>query len=219
MACTSPLFSAGHAFLLFSGDLSQIVLVSRLRADLVFDRLHSRCWRQLLFGWFGVALLLQSMSLAQATEYGDIVVGARYGSGAVYGNHKEFKAGELFLRLEPMKWRKFFMNFDAALECGGAKIRNDRQEVRAILIGPVFIRRFSQQWSFESGVRLTWLAEHHVGGRDLGGPFQFTSHVGLAWQFSKQVAAAIRFQHTSNARMYDVNPGVDLQVLELRYRF
>lgn len=170
----------------------------------------------------GAFFLLQAVlsAHAQAAESLDITIGARYGEGAVYANHREFEGGELFGRLEPAAWRDFQPDLSVAIELGIARIVNDGDRAYAILAGPVLIWQLPyQQWSLEVGTRLTWLTEHRIGGREMGGPLQFTSHLGLTWQFSEHLAAAVRLQHISNASIYSKNPGLDLQMVELRYRF
>lgn len=70
----------------------------------------------------------------------------------------------------------------------------------------------------EAGFRPTWMFDHEYGDDDFGGGMQFTSHAGLTlyWQ---PVALSYRFQHTSNAGIYDENPGLELHMFGLGYRF
>jgi hypothetical protein len=71
---------------------------------------------------------------------------------------------------------------------------------------------------FEIGFRPTWMPDNEYGKDDYGGGIQFTSHVGLAinWQ---QISLNYRFQHTSNGGRYDENPGLNLHLVGLGYRF
>jgi hypothetical protein len=71
---------------------------------------------------------------------------------------------------------------------------------------------------FEIGFRPTWMPDHEYGKDDYGGWLQFTSHVGLAINL-QPVVFNYRFQHTSNGRMYDANPGLNLHMVGLGYRF
>jgi lipid A 3-O-deacylase len=54
---------------------------------------------------------------------------------------------------------------------------------------------------------------------DIGGNFQFTSSIGLNWEFEDAWAIGYRFQHTSNANIDDPNPGIDLHTLSIAYTF
>lgn len=162
-------------------------------------------------------LALPASSLATGVE---VSLGARYGEDAIYADHKQFDGQELFLRVAPSIWRGVWRHLDVAFEFAGGRFRNGAYKANAVMAGPVLIWRLPERyWSLEAGTRLTWLSEHEIGDRDVGGLFQFTSHVGLAWHFTPQLAAAVRLQHTSNASTYSENPGLDLQMVELRYRF
>lgn len=55
--------------------------------------------------------------------------------------------------------------------------------------------------------------------RTLGGPFEFTNHLGARWQPAHDWYLGARVQHTSNAGTYERNPGVNLFALELGARF
>lgn len=86
-------------------------------------------------------------------------------------------------------------------------------------IGPVFEIQAAKTWYWRLGVQPTLISSHEDAGRDLGGPFQFTSHLGLAWAPPGALVLGVRVQHTSNARLYSSNPGVDTLSLEAGYAF
>ena len=69
------------------------------------------------------------------------------------------------------------------------------------------------------GLQPTLLSDYEAGDRDLGGPFQFTSHASLAWAPQRALVLGIRIQHTSNARLYSSNPGADIVSIEVGYGF
>ncbi|UCF90144.1 MAG: acyloxyacyl hydrolase [Desulfobacterales bacterium] len=69
------------------------------------------------------------------------------------------------------------------------------------------------------GINPALISDAEFGDEDLGGYFQFTSHAGLSFHFLPQWGVGYRFQHMSNAGIYDANPGVNLHMLELNYRF
>lgn len=85
--------------------------------------------------------------------------------------------------------------------------------------GPVFEIHAAEAWRWSLGVQPTLISRHKDAGRDLGGPFQFTSHLGLAWAPPGALVLGVRVQHTSNARLYSSNPGVDTLSLEAGYAF
>ncbi len=69
------------------------------------------------------------------------------------------------------------------------------------------------------GLSPTYISEHEFGVEDLGGAFQFTTHVRLDLNIKKHLSVGYRFQHMSNADIYTANPGVNLHMLELVFRF
>ena len=54
---------------------------------------------------------------------------------------------------------------------------------------------------------------------DIGGNFQFTSSLGLAWEISDTMTISYRFQHTSNANIDEPNPGLDMHTLGVGFTF
>lgn len=171
--------------------------------------------------WLLSALLVLGMtSAAQAAARPELSLGLRYGEGAVYGDHEQFEGQELFLRAGPPAWRELWPAVRAEVEFAGARFRNGGDKALAVMAGPVLVwQRAGRPWALEGGIRLTWLSDDVIGDRDLGGKFQFTSYVAAVWQLSPRLAAALRLQHTSNAGIYNENPGLDLQLIELRFRF
>ncbi|GEM_PF-422174 len=77
----------------------------------------------------------------------------------------------------------------------------------------------ADHWRLSFGIQPTLLSDYESDNRSLGGPFEFTSHIGLRWQPEADWYLGARIQHTSNAGIYDTNPGVDLFAVELGGRF
>jgi hypothetical protein len=73
--------------------------------------------------------------------------------------------------------------------------------------------------SLEGGVSPTLLSRHEFGSKDFGTEFQFTSHVGLNWDFAAHWRLGYRFQHMSNAGLGAKNPGLNMHLLSLSYVF
>jgi len=88
-----------------------------------------------------------------------------------------------------------------------------------VAFGPALEARGKGNWRLSLGVQPTLISGHDGNGEDLGGPFQFTSHLGIAWAPPGALVIGLRIQHTSNARLYDSNPGVDVVAAEVGYAF
>lgn len=70
-------------------------------------------------------------------------------------------------------------------------------------------------WGLTLGIQPTLFSNYESDNRNLGGPFEFTSHIGVRWQSNPDWYIGARVQHTSNAGIYDSNPGVDLLAVEI----
>ena len=65
----------------------------------------------------------------------------------------------------------------------------------------------------------TYLTDQKFGDLNMGGSLQFTSAAGLDWQLNEDWTLGYRYQHMSNASIYDVNDGLNLHSLSFDYRF
>jgi hypothetical protein len=87
-------------------------------------------------------------------------------------------------------------------------------------IGPgLYFSGFKDRISILMGINPTVISKHTFGDEDLGGPAQFTSHIGIDINFVRHCAIGYRFQHMSNFVFYDSNPGLDLHMIEIGYHF
>jgi lipid A 3-O-deacylase len=69
------------------------------------------------------------------------------------------------------------------------------------------------------GINPTVISKHKFGDENLGGPIQFTSHIGLNFIFNHHYSMGCRLQHMSNGVLYEHNPGVNTYMIEVGYRF
>ena len=58
------------------------------------------------------------------------------------------------------------------------------------------------------------------GAEDLGTSFNFTSHIGVGMVLggNRQHEIKVRFQHTSNGGIDEINPGVDMLGIDYAFR-
>jgi hypothetical protein len=73
--------------------------------------------------------------------------------------------------------------------------------------------------SLDGGVSPTALSRSEFDSKDLGMDFQFTTHVGLNWDFARHWRLSYRFEHISNAGLASPNPGLNIHMLGLSYVF
>ncbi len=86
--------------------------------------------------------------------------------------------------------------------------------------GPgIYFTGFNATTRIFMGVNPTIISKHQFGSDDLGGAVQFTSHIGIDFHVTRHWAFGYRLQHMSNAGLYSPNPGVNIHMLEVGYRF
>ncbi len=93
---------------------------------------------------------------------------------------------------------------DAAIGTSGLSLVLGRQRLPVLL---------------EGGVSPTLLSQHEFGDKNFGTDFQFTSHVGLNWDFARHWRLSYRFQHMSNAGLASPNPGLNMHLFGVSYLF
>lgn len=147
--------------------------------------------------------------------------GIRSGEAAGFADRGPFSGSELYLRSPALNFAGGGLYPDYAhLEAAILEVERADDATTATLFGPVLGWRLPVPGlAFELSLRPTWLSDSVIADFDMGGNFHFTSHVGLAWRVTDRFSASARIQHTSNGGIRDVNPGLDLQMLELAYRF
>jgi hypothetical protein len=86
--------------------------------------------------------------------------------------------------------------------------------------GPAIAITIPQGWlSFALSVRVVYLDDYQFGGENLGGNWSFVEELGVEFPIYSGFTAGYRIRHMSNAGIYDNNPGLDMHIFELRYRF
>ncbi len=171
--------------------------------------------RYLIVALFVLFLPQTSWSLDSTMEFG--VRGGR----DTLTEHEDFAAGEIYY-LQTLPWKKELIprtKLFTRLDVGLAYLRADSHSGGWLAVGgDVVLSLMNGAWELEGGLRPTWLFENDLGGKDFGGPIQFTSHVGATFNLG-QIALSYRYQHTSNASIYDNNPGLNLHLVGLGVHF
>jgi len=87
-------------------------------------------------------------------------------------------------------------------------------------IGPGFnYTGLNDKVSILIGVNPTVISKQTFGDEDLGGPIQFSSHLGIDLNIVRHFTMGYRFQHMSNFVLYHPNPGINLHMIEISYLF
>ena len=86
--------------------------------------------------------------------------------------------------------------------------------------GPgMFLQSPSKCLALLGGLNPSFISEDNIGDEELGGPLQFTLHIGLSYTIQQRWIIGYRFQHMSNAGIYSANPGINMHMLVIGFRF
>ena len=137
-------------------------------------------------------------------------------------NEEDFKQYEAVVAMDlPWSWPLWTdWTLTAYLEANAGVLTGGGSEAFVGSVGPGFyFTGLKDSIGIYLGVNPTIISRHRFGDDDLGGPFQFTSHIGIDFNITRHFAAGYRLQHMSNFVFYDSNPGLNLHMLEAVYRF
>lgn len=144
--------------------------------------------------------------------------------GATDGRHnldEDYVAAEIYL-LKRLPWSISFgesATLATRLDAGLTYLEARDDEGCMLAAGAeLVLGLWEDSIEVEVGFRPTWMPNNEYGKDDFGGWLQFTSHAGLALHWQPMVLN-YRIQHTSNGSIFDPNPGLNLHMLGLGYRF
>ena len=169
----------------------------------------------------GLVSFVASRGLADDFGFQDLSVGTR-GGLSFNGNTDRFRQIEAFADLNlPWHWNFYsdwslqpFADFSAGW------LEGEHANAAIGSLGPALeLRRGTFPLTLVGGSSPTLLSRHDFGNRDFGDDFQFTSYIGLNWDITRNISLGWRFQHMSNAGISKPNPGLNMQMISLSYRF
>jgi len=166
--------------------------------------------------------LLSPMSANAAEETSTIETSIRGGADVSKRNlDEDYKNAEIYL-LKQLPWSTTvgeWTTLTSRFDFGATYLEAGDDEGTMLAAGfDLVFDLWVDRVEFELGFRPTWMFDHDYGDDDFGGGVQFTSHAGLAVNWY-QAVLSYRIQHTSNAGIYKHNPGLNLHMVGLGYRF
>ena len=106
------------------------------------------------------------------------------------------------------------------LEANAGVLTADGESAFVGSVGPgLYISGLKEMVEISMGINPTVISKHKFGDENLGGPIQFTSHIGLNFIFNHHYSIGYRLQHMSNGVLYEHNPGLNMHMIEMGYRF
>jgi hypothetical protein len=171
----------------------------------------------------GLALgLTMTTGGVAAAEFESLrVVGMRVGVSD-YEKPDTFVLEEVFAqRTLPWRWQKSGpLEITTAVELSLGHLGADGTDAFVGGVGPVLCGNWTGLPLFvDVGIKATYISQSHFGLVNYGGKAQFVSHFEFGVELGHNWELAYRFQHMSNARVYKPNPGLNLHVLAVQYRF
>ena len=174
--------------------------------------------RRLLMG-FATSVLLWP-GYAAADTFDLLAAGIRGGVNDSR-NNENFQQYEVFGDFElPWSW-----SYDNGWSIG-SRLVGSVGVVRAagdngalLTLGPGLDIYHDSGFTFSLGVLPSLLSRSEYGDEDLGGAFYFTSYLGLSYRFGDHFTLGYRWSHMSNAGISSPNPGLNMNMLVLGYRF
>jgi hypothetical protein len=172
--------------------------------------------------WLILVLLSLLSPQPGSTEEADwIAVGFRGGLSTTDGN-EDFEQYEVFATHGlPWIWELTpGWSVSTRVQLSAGALRGGGETGFIGSVGPTIALSMLEGLIFlDGGISAAVLSEHKFGQENFGGPIQFVSHVGISFKLGKNLGVGYRFQHMSNASIYNRNPGLELHVLEVGYFF
>jgi hypothetical protein len=170
-------------------------------------------------------LVLIAVGLATRPASSNEIVWRSIGlRGGVYDgrNDENFKQYESFITWTlPWIWHPH-RNWTIVtyFEANASVLRADGESAFVGSIGPgIYFSGFKEKLDISMGINPTIVSKPKFGGENLGGQINFTSHIGLNLNFTRHFSIGYRLQHMSNGVIYEHNPGLNMHMIEVGYRF
>lgn len=145
--------------------------------------------------------------------------GIRGGMDAT-GVRENYRAGEAYLLRElPLRAELAGGVLTARLDLGLGYLESSHDSGGWLAGGADLVWQLADgRLEIEAGFRPAWLMDHRYGVDDFGGDLQFASHGGIALVVEPLVFS-YRYQHLSNASLYEDNDGLDLHLFGVGCKF
>jgi len=168
-----------------------------------------------------VVLLLAATFTSWAGEFRFHSTGIRAGM-STSGKPHEFLQMETFADWDlPWKWD---LGADWSLvprfPVSAGWLHQHRHDAFVGTLGPsLTIGRKDFPLTLVAGISPTFLSQTTFYSKEFGSHLEFTDYVGLNYEPGKHWLVGYRYQHMSNASFSHRNPGLNLHMFQLGYRF
>ena len=174
---------------------------------------------------YAMLLSLALICLAPQPLFGDEIVWRSIGVRGGVNDHindEDFKQVEGFSTWK-LPWSRQWNSgwtLGTYLEANAGVLRAAGETGFVGSVGPgIYITGFKEKIEITMGINPTIISKHKYGNENLGGPIEFTSHIGFGLNVTRHLSIGYRLQHMSNAVLYEHNPGLNMHMIEISYRF
>ncbi len=168
-----------------------------------------------------IAIILCYATMTNAASDSSQTLGFRVGYTGNKSN-RNFNQYETYYNLSlPLTWEiTSHWEIQTGLSTTMGLLSGNDEEKIVITTGPCFtFHRHGSAVSINVGSSPTLLEDKNFGDYSFGSRIQFTSYLGLSIRCGKHLELGYRFQHMSNARLSERNPGLNLNAFELGYSY
>jgi hypothetical protein len=179
------------------------------------------CIRPLIAACFLVGFHIACIAVSEPPAPQPMTVGLRTGFSATHLKEMFYQTEALVIwplpvsMGDPAGWR---IESSMELSAGWLTTGTAHGVVSTIGVG-LELMKADLPLRVTGGTGMTLLSRHQFVHEDFGSPLQFTSHLGLTWDSGRRFRFGYRFQHMSNARLAQPNPGLDLHAFTVSCRF
>jgi hypothetical protein len=168
-----------------------------------------------------LALSLTVARSGSAEETNPFSVGFRTSVSSHDKKHR-FNQYDLFVNRElPWSWQlQGGWDVTPRLEATAGVLKGAGETGFVVSLGPTLaLSGPGDRIVLDIGVSPTLMNRHEFGTQNFGKAMQFTSHASIDVEVVPNLRVGYRFQHMSNASLSSINPGLELHMLAVSYRF
>ncbi|MGB5233317.1 MAG: acyloxyacyl hydrolase [Desulfoprunum sp.] len=167
----------------------------------------------------GTAAKADPTSTATTKETGLYSIGARFGTSF---RGEDTDQADIFVARK-LPWGRDLSsgwNLGTAGELDLSILQHDDEEVVAGSISTdLILSSPGHRFFLLTGVGAGVLEDEILGDIDFGGPVFFLFHAGAGLRLTPWLSLGYRYSHMSNGSIYDKNPSLNLNMVELRFTF
>lgn len=157
-----------------------------------------------------------SNNFAQPVQYG-----VRTGVNDTHKKDLDLSVYEIYLHTVPPIYSivdNIFDPLNISFELALGVVRDKATSSLLFSIGPTLkLINYKNIVSASTGLKPGLITNHLFNDFDLGGTLNFKSHIALTISPYKNIDFGYRFEHLSNAGLYEINPGVNFHYVEVLY--